>query len=176
MEISTFYFLARLIHETLKARSWCGYTLAMAMILLVRGWVEGFGDLTCILRCEKDDNYITLPSAKSAHPMVLDLNGDMKLDLLGYSADGESGLSMWINNVEPSTPANASSSMFNVWVAWITWYDSLLTMSSIYSSTASGMFDSAFTNQCTWAHPHSNAMVDLDGDCMGGKFSRDTSG
>lgn len=61
-----------------------------------------------------DDNYITLPSAKSAHPMVLDLNGDMKLDLLGYSADGESGFNMWINNVEPSTPANASSSMFNV--------------------------------------------------------------
>ncbi|KAI7881702.1 hypothetical protein K492DRAFT_236516 [Lichtheimia hyalospora FSU 10163] len=95
-----------------------------------------------------DDNYITLPSAKSAHPMVVDLNGDMKLDLLGYSADGESGLNMWINNADPSTPANASSSMFNV-------------------SSASGMFDAALTNQCTWAHPHSNAMVDLDGDCMG---------
>lgn len=46
--------------------------------------------------------------------MVLDLNGDMKLDLLGYSADGESGLNMWINNVQSSTPTNASSSMFNV--------------------------------------------------------------
>ena len=32
--------------------------------------------------------------------MVLDLTGDMKLDLLGYPNEGGTGLSMWINTVD----------------------------------------------------------------------------
>lgn len=39
---------------------------------------------------------IKLPSAKGALPIVLDINGDMKTDILGYSKE-TSELSTWIN-------------------------------------------------------------------------------
>ena len=44
--------------------------------------------------------------------MVLDLTGDMKLDLLGYPYEGGSGLSMWINTVDEAH-LNATS-IYNV--------------------------------------------------------------
>lgn len=44
--------------------------------------------------------------------MVVDLNGDMKLDLLGYAWDGQEQLSMWINMADQSS-ANQSS-IFNL--------------------------------------------------------------
>ncbi|KAI9311839.1 hypothetical protein BX666DRAFT_1992962 [Dichotomocladium elegans] len=95
-----------------------------------------------------DPDYITLPSAKIAHPTVMDLTGDMKMDLLGYAYEGSSGLSMWINTANPSSAINTTtSSLFNV-------------------TSAASVFDQAYTNQCTWANPHSNAVVDLDGDCL----------
>jgi integrin alpha FG-GAP repeat containing protein 1 len=39
----------------------------------------------------------------------------------------------------------------------------------IYKRTsAASLFDKASTDSCTWANPHSNAFVDLDGDCLAG--------
>ncbi|KAI8381145.1 uncharacterized protein BYT42DRAFT_565436 [Radiomyces spectabilis] len=92
--------------------------------------------------------YKSLPSAKKALPMVLDVNGDMKTDLLGYAwNDGGNtpDLSMWINTADP-TAANQTS-IYNI-------------------SSAAQIFDQAQTSKCIWSHPHSNAFLDLDGDCL----------
>lgn len=59
-----------------------------------------------------DPNFFSIPSAKGSLPMVVDLNGDMKLDLLGYAWDGQEQLSMWINMADQSS-ANQSS-IFNL--------------------------------------------------------------
>ncbi|KAI8089476.1 uncharacterized protein BX664DRAFT_333099 [Halteromyces radiatus] len=96
-----------------------------------------------------NDSFVTpaldIPSAKTTLPMVLDLNGDMKLDLLGYSWEtGE--LSAWINTAQ-SNSTNQTTSIFDL-------------------TSASSYFDPTFTSRCRWASPHSNAFVDLDGDCL----------
>ncbi|KAG1456295.1 hypothetical protein G6F56_006860 [Rhizopus delemar] len=82
---------------------------------------------------------IKLPSAKGALPIVLDINGDMKTDILGYSKE-TSELSTWIN-------VGDMASLFNV-------------------SSAESLFDKESIDECNWATPHSNAFVDLDGDCL----------
>ncbi|KAL7335883.1 hypothetical protein PS15p_201296 [Mucor circinelloides] len=87
---------------------------------------------------------IKLPSAHDALPIVLDVNGDMKTDILGYSLETKQ-LSLWMN--EALTESNDTSTMFNV-------------------TSASSLFDKTQTDRCTWANPHSNAFVDLDGDCL----------
>ncbi|KAI9027529.1 hypothetical protein CLU79DRAFT_881311 [Phycomyces nitens] len=88
-----------------------------------------------------DAEYIQLPSAQGPLPMVLDITGNMKPDLLGYAwgqGTDKNELNMWINKASPS---NASD---------------------IYES----VFDAVTTGNCKWAHPHSNAFLDLDGDCL----------
>lgn len=35
-----------------------------------------------------------------------------------------------------------------------------------YRTSASPAFDKSLADRCTWANPHSNAFVDLDGDCL----------
>ncbi|EIE92252.1 hypothetical protein RO3G_17059 [Rhizopus delemar RA 99-880] len=84
---------------------------------------------------------IKLPSAQGALPIVLDINGDMKTDILGYSKETNQ-LSTWMN---------MGDSSFNL-------------------TLADTMFDKQSIDQCTWANPHSNAFVDLDGDCLADGF------
>jgi integrin alpha FG-GAP repeat containing protein 1 len=36
----------------------------------------------------------------------------------------------------------------------------------MHRTSASPLFDKSLTDRCTWANPHSNAFVDLDGDCL----------
>lgn len=36
----------------------------------------------------------------------------------------------------------------------------------MHRSSASPIFDKSLTDRCTWANPHSNAFIDLDGDCL----------
>ncbi|KAI8983819.1 hypothetical protein BDB01DRAFT_790233 [Pilobolus umbonatus] len=79
---------------------------------------------------------IKLPSAIQSLPIVLDINGDMRTDILGYSKDTNE-LSVWMNT--------GGSSLFNL-------------------TSASTVFNKVDT--CQWAHPHSNAFVDLNGDCL----------
>ncbi|ORX51249.1 hypothetical protein DM01DRAFT_176162 [Hesseltinella vesiculosa] len=90
-----------------------------------------------------DQHSTSLPSASDTMPMLVDLNGDMRLDVLGYASGNTQPLSAWINtgNDESSRP------VYNL------------------TSTAN-LFDSASLSQCKWASPHSNAFVDLDGDCL----------
>ncbi|CEP13272.1 hypothetical protein [Parasitella parasitica] len=91
-----------------------------------------------------DTETIKLPSAYHALPIVLDVNGDMKTDILGYSLEtGELGL--WMN--QALSNSNDTSNLFNL-------------------TSASPTFEKSLTDRCTWANPHSNAFVDLDGDCL----------
>ncbi|KAG2182189.1 hypothetical protein INT43_007116 [Umbelopsis isabellina] len=62
-----------------------------------------------------DPNYIGIPSAKLAQPMVADISGDMKSDLLGYAWDDTAAhptLSIWNNIADPGNPN--STELFNV--------------------------------------------------------------
>lgn len=89
---------------------------------------------------------IKLPSAKNSLPIVADINGDMKTDILGYaSTTGE--LSVWMN--EALSESNDTSSLFNL-------------------TSAANYLDKTLTDKCTWANPHANAFIDLDGDCLAG--------
>lgn len=54
---------------------------------------------------------IKLPSAQDSLPIVLDINGDMKTDILGYSKDTDE-LSIWMNTILPESPN--TSSLFNL--------------------------------------------------------------
>lgn len=64
-----------------------------------------------------DPHSIDLPSARNVLPMILDLTGDMKLDILGYPWDDVKDrpvdqLVTWMNTVDASTPINQT--IFNV--------------------------------------------------------------
>ncbi|KAI8072567.1 hypothetical protein BC940DRAFT_292890 [Gongronella butleri] len=87
---------------------------------------------------------VSLPSAKNALPMVVDLNGDMRLDILGYAwgTSESASLSAWIN---AGNQDNGIS--YNV-------------------TSADAYFDAKSLSSCRWTTPHSNAFIDLDGDCL----------
>ncbi|KAH9918403.1 integrin alpha N-terminal domain-containing protein [Epithele typhae] len=91
-----------------------------------------------------DFKSISADPAIYAQPIPMDMNGDLKIDLLG-------------------TTSSAPSSTFKVWQnVWNA------------SSTRSNVFnvvDPDFKGQhCRLANPHSNAAVDLDGDCLADVF------
>lgn len=54
---------------------------------------------------------IKLPSAQDSLPIVLDINGDMKTDILGYSKDTNE-LSIWMNTA--LSESTNTSSLFNL--------------------------------------------------------------
>ncbi|KAI0792754.1 hypothetical protein C8Q75DRAFT_751250 [Abortiporus biennis] len=89
-------------------------------------------------------NFISAPSSALAQPIPMDMNGDLRIDLLG---------------VEPSAP-----STFKVWQN--VWNSSDPSPSKIYE-----LVDPMMTgSQCTISNPHSNAAVDLNGDCLADIF------
>jgi integrin alpha FG-GAP repeat containing protein 1 len=54
---------------------------------------------------------IMLSSAQNSLPIVLDINGDMKTDILGYSKDTNQ-LSIWVNNA--LSESTDTSSLYNL--------------------------------------------------------------
>ncbi|KAJ8522676.1 hypothetical protein ONZ45_g812 [Pleurotus djamor] len=92
------------------------------------------------------NNPLAVPSSTLSQPIVVDVNGDMKMDLLG---------------VTPSS--RGSSNSLRVWQN--TWNS---------SSPNPRLFDVVEPKlkgtQCTISHPHSNAVVDLNGDCLADIF------
>ncbi|KAF9045767.1 hypothetical protein BDZ89DRAFT_1058727 [Hymenopellis radicata] len=84
-----------------------------------------------------DTNPIAIQSSTLAQPIPIDLDGDMKIDLLGVPADSTEKLQAWQNVWNTSSKGGA---LFSI-------------------------IDPSFDGQhCTLANPHSNAVVDLDGD------------
>ncbi|KAH6919108.1 hypothetical protein BKA70DRAFT_1249281 [Coprinopsis sp. MPI-PUGE-AT-0042] len=83
-------------------------------------------------------NPLKLPSSTSAQPIPIDIDGDMRIDLLG-SRTPDGGLSVWQNVWNSSDP------------------DTVL-----YEMMPAPFRDA----HCKLVNPHSNAVVDLNGDCM----------
>ncbi|KAJ6570286.1 hypothetical protein DFH09DRAFT_1154556 [Mycena vulgaris] len=94
-----------------------------------------------------DPNPLSVPASALPQPIPIDVDGDMRIDLLGMtpSSQGSSGspLQVWQNVWNASDP---HSPLFNV---------------------GDPLFKGA---QCKLANPHSNAVVDLDGDCLADVF------
>lgn len=93
------------------------------------------------------NNPISVPPSTLSQPISIDVDGDMKIDLLGItpssSGDPQSPLQLWKNVWNASYP---QSPLF-----------------SIMDPTFEG-------KHCTLANPHSNAVVDLNGDCLADIF------
>ncbi|KDR81920.1 hypothetical protein GALMADRAFT_240232 [Galerina marginata CBS 339.88] len=93
------------------------------------------------------NNPLTLPPSTIPQPIPIDIDGDMKIDLLGITPASTGGqdstYQIWKNiwNASSSTPE----------------------LFEIQDAPFSGQ-------QCTIANPHSNAVVDLDGDCLADLF------
>ncbi|TFK88288.1 hypothetical protein K466DRAFT_489199 [Polyporus arcularius HHB13444] len=89
-------------------------------------------------------NTVSAPVSGLAQPIPMDMNGDLKIDLFGVTSQ-------------------ASSVPFKVWRnVW----NSSDPHSDIFS-----IADPSFSGaQCTLANPHSNAAVDLNGDCLADIF------
>ncbi|KAI6036999.1 hypothetical protein BKA83DRAFT_687075 [Pisolithus microcarpus] len=89
---------------------------------------------------------ISVPPSTLSQPIPVDINGDMKIDLLGMPTDrrGSSNpLRVWKNNWNTS---NGEAPLFE-------------------------LTDPSFNgSQCTLASPHSNAVIDLNGDCLADIF------
>ncbi|KAG1748835.1 uncharacterized protein EDB91DRAFT_1111126 [Suillus paluster] len=97
---------------------------------------------------------ISIPSSTLSEPIPVDINGDMQIDLLGTAYS-----------------QGTYSDPFTVWQN--TWNGSQS------QPTLFELIDPPFTgNQCTLANPHSNAVIDLNGDCLADIFlvCQDSSG
>ncbi|EIW85541.1 hypothetical protein CONPUDRAFT_118448 [Coniophora puteana RWD-64-598 SS2] len=92
-----------------------------------------------------EKNTLSISSSTDSQPIPADIDGDLKIDLLGvpYSQWSTSSLTMWQNvwNASQSNPT-----LFN-------------------------LADPKFNGTpCTPANPHSNAVIDFDGDCLADLF------
>lgn len=78
-------------------RSRCRFILATATTHLVHVRTQRtYYNINSAFLFNVAPEAIKLPSAQNSLPIVLDINGDMKTDLLGYSKDTNE-LSVWTN-------------------------------------------------------------------------------
>ncbi|KAJ3892409.1 hypothetical protein GG344DRAFT_87791 [Lentinula edodes] len=120
------------------------------LLVMSGSWASGPLDLS-VYPARADGGFdvknpFYVESSSQSQPIPLDLNGDMKIDLLGMTASSQ-------HNSE------TFQTWKNVWNA---------------SQPHSPLFevaDSPFHgSQCIISNPHSNAVVDLDGDCLADVF------
>ncbi|KAJ1658607.1 hypothetical protein IWQ61_002183 [Dispira simplex] len=97
-----------------------------------------------------DDTPIELDSAAKAHPIPVDLSGDMTTDLLGFVQTEKNTMApkLWKNNARA--------------------HDQQSPLFTLQDVPFGGSDDS--TTLCTFANPHSGAWVDLNGDCRADLF------
>ncbi|KAH7890039.1 hypothetical protein F5I97DRAFT_1999340 [Phlebopus sp. FC_14] len=92
-----------------------------------------------------DTQPISVPPSTLSQPMPIDVDGDMKIDMLGMPA--------------PQGSSNHLGVWKNTWNA------------SRSQQTLFELIDPQFNGrQCTLASPHSNAVIDLNGDCLADIF------
>lgn len=115
--------------------------------LLVVGSGETSNELSVSLYIAKyeggfDMNPVVAPPSALVQPVAVDANGDMKIDLLGLTPNSDN-LKVWQNTWNASRPNRG-----------------------VFEVTDLRMDDAS----CKLANPHSNAFVDLDGDCLADLF------
>ncbi|CAG8649677.1 13977_t:CDS:2, partial [Racocetra fulgida] len=88
-----------------------------------------------------DPNYYNVPSSTAQQPIPLDFYGSMKVDLLGHQFGDSSHISIWKNVFNATTR----------------------TLFEVVQMPVNGAFQN-----CTISDPHSNAFIDLNGDCLAG--------
>ncbi|KAI9138233.1 hypothetical protein BKA69DRAFT_811638 [Paraphysoderma sedebokerense] len=94
---------------------------------------------------------LELPSSSSIQPTLLDYDGTMSMDLLGYPSSSQSQLSLWKNT---ATPLQSSSSQPSL--------SQLFELQPIPPPSPVPF--------CQISSFHSNAFVDLNGDCLSDIF------
>ncbi|KAF9533608.1 hypothetical protein CPB83DRAFT_783291 [Crepidotus variabilis] len=93
------------------------------------------------------NNPISITSSSLSQPIMIDIDGDMKIDLLGMTPTSKSS---------PDEPLQIWKNVWN---------------ESTSTSTLFHVEDAPFKGtQCVVSDPHSNAVVDLDGDCLADVF------
>ncbi|EJD46184.1 hypothetical protein AURDEDRAFT_63627 [Auricularia subglabra TFB-10046 SS5] len=93
---------------------------------------------------KRESPRIDVASSTLVQPIPIDANGDMRIDFLGVRADADgTSLKLWQNSWNESQPG---SDLFKV------------TDPKLVGAT------------CQLANPHSNAVVDLNGDCLADLF------
>jgi len=99
---------------------------------------------------------VSIPPSTLSQPILLDFDGDMRIDLLGHIPDDERNLYVWRNVWEKS----------NGTILYDTYVPSVLPASlfSLYIRVDANLPGST----CSIVNPHSNAVLDLDGDCLAG--------
>ncbi|KAJ1990529.1 hypothetical protein H4R33_001672 [Dimargaris cristalligena] len=94
-----------------------------------------------------EPNPSILSPASSAHPVLFDSNGDMTTDLLGFvQSDGKDIVKLWKNHAKDYGSAP------------------LFTLEDIT------LWSDQNESLCKFNHPHSNAWLDLNGDCQADLF------
>ncbi|KAJ3108911.1 hypothetical protein HK100_003375, partial [Physocladia obscura] len=83
-----------------------------------------------------------LPSATTAQPFLVDIDGSLSPALLGYTYADPSNLSVW----------------------------SFTTNRTVSVSPAPAYFLNQSKSVCSYSSPHSNAFIDLNGDCLADLF------
>ncbi|CAG8552359.1 22065_t:CDS:10, partial [Racocetra persica] len=90
-----------------------------------------------------DPNYYNVPSSTAQQPIPLDFYGKMKVDLLGHQFGDSSHISIWKNVFNATTR----------------------TLFEVVPMPVNGA-----SQNCTISDPHSNAFIDLNGDCLADLF------
>ena len=95
----------------------------------------------------------------------MDMNGDLKIDLFGTVPGGSPAgeFKIWQNVWNASQP----STIFNLYVEHLSMYIAYI----IYFVPSVSRVDPKLNGaQCQLSNPHSNAAVDLNGDCLAGQL------
>ncbi|EGO21825.1 hypothetical protein SERLADRAFT_363011 [Serpula lacrymans var. lacrymans S7.9] len=93
-----------------------------------------------------DSSPVSVPPSTLSQPIPVDVDGDMKIDLLGI----------------PYTQSNTNSPL----MVWKNSWNASQTPNSLFDLTTP-QFNGT---QCTLSNPHSNAVIDFNGDCLADVF------
>lgn len=113
-------------------------------------------------------NPVFASASSLAQPIPMDMNGDLKIDLFGTipSSSSNGPFQVWRNVWNNS---QASSAVFELYVSRRNGISLLI---SRLTGLCGSREDPKMTGaQCKLSDPHSNAAVDLNGDCLAGKNS-----
>ena len=111
-----------------------------------------------------DMNAVSAPPSLLSQPIPVDTNGDLKIDLFGAipSTSSSGPFKIWSNVWNSSDP---QSEIFEMYVVY-----AHVLCGRIEDSPLPRIEPKLEGPQCKLSNPHSNAAVDLDGDCLAGKY------